>query len=149
MVGSKYIGYTSQQLNLSITQEEAEYKQNGVAVESVPISKMAEATFRLDQWDTDTFAWALGLADKLVDAVTGKKRVVISADNIKPEDWYIKFVTETVDGTPVEFHIPRGNVNIDGDLTFGGGNDSPNFGGTTVRIKALAATINEIGRAHV
>lgn len=145
ITGSKYIGYTNQQLTLSITQEEAEYKQNGVPVKSVPISKMAEATFRLDQWDTDTFAWALGVADKLVDAANGKKRVIISADNITPEDWYIIFKTETVGGKPVEFHIPHGNVNIDGDLTFGGGNDSPNFGGITVRVKALAATINGAG----
>ncbi len=145
VTGSKYIGYTNQQLTLTITQEEQEYKQNGVPVKSVPISKMAEATFRLDQWDTDTFAWALGIADKLVDAANGKKRVVISADNITPEDWYIIFRTETVGGQPVEFHIPHGNVNIDGDLIFGGGNDSPNFGGITVRVKALAATINGPG----
>lgn len=142
ITGSKYIGYTSQQLTLSITQEEQEYKQNGVPVKSVPISKMAEATFRLDQWDTDTFAWALGVSDKLVDAANGKKRVLISASNITPVDWYIIFKTETVGGQPVEFHIPKGNVNIDGDLTFGGGNDSPNFGGITVRVKALAATVN-------
>lgn len=145
ITGSKYIGYTNQQLTLSITQEEQEYKQNGVPVKSVPISKMAEATFRLDQWDTDTYAWALGLTDKLVDAANGKKRVIISADNITPADWYIKFVSETTDGTPIEFHIPRGNVNVDGDLSFGGGNDSPNFGGITVRVKALAADVNGEG----
>jgi len=41
ITGSKYIGYTNQQLTLSITQEEAEYKQNGVPVKCVSISKMA------------------------------------------------------------------------------------------------------------
>ena len=141
VTGAKYIGYTNQQLNLSITQEEQEYKQNGVAVQSVPISKMAEATFRLDQWDTTSFAWALGLEDMLRDSATGIERTIISAGNITPVDWYIFFRTETVDGTKIEFHIPCGNVNVDGDITFGGGNDSPNFGGVTVRVKALAAEV--------
>lgn len=145
ITGSKYIGYTNQQLALSIVQEEQEYKQNGVAVKSVPISKSATAKFRLDQWDADSFSFALGLDSFETDAATGTKRIVISADSITPKDWFIVFKTETVDGDPLEFSIPCGNVNIDGDINFGGGNESPNFGGISVTVKALAADINSTG----
>ena len=145
ITGSKYIGYTSQQLTLTITEEKQKYMQNGATVQTVQVTKEAMAKFRLDQWDPDTLAFALGLGDILVDAANGNKRVLVEASNIVPEDWYIIFRTETIDGKDVEFGIPRGNVSVDGDITFGGGNESPTFNGVAISIEALAADINGDG----
>lgn len=142
ITNSKYVGYTNQQLSLSISQEEKEYKQNGVAVFSQPISKEATAKFRFDQWDSESLGFALGLSSYMTDSANGKKRVIVSANNITPVDWYLIFETKTANGTAVRFHIPRAQVNIEGDIAFGGGNDSPNFGGLSITAKALAATVN-------
>ena len=139
--GMVYIGYSNQQLALTINQTETDYMQNGVPVETVPISKDAQAKFRLDEWDTKHLAFALGLDKYLADSAASKERVAISADNVTPKEWYIRFVTETVDGKPVQFDIPRGQVKVDGDIVFGGGNESPSFNGISVNVKALAADV--------
>lgn len=138
----KYIGLTDQKMSASIQDEKKEYKQDGVMRVEVPVSRAAGMKFRLDEYDADHLAFALGLSSYLNDSVTGHDRVVISADMVTPPKWWIRCVAELVNGKNVEFIIPAGQVSVDGDVVLGGGNESPNFNGIQINVKATAATVN-------
>lgn len=140
----KYIGFTNQQLAASIVDEKKTYKQDGADVVEVPVSRTANAKFRLDEVDSDHIAFALGLSKYLHDAVTGHDRVVITADMVTPPKWWIRIVAALVDGRNIEFIIPSAQVSVDGDINLGGGNESPNFTGIGINAKAMKKVVDGV-----
>lgn len=142
--GLKYAGLSNQQAALALDEEKKEYKQDGVATKVVLVGKEGEAKFRFDEWSPEVLASAFGLESYMQDAANGIKRVVISAEMIDPAEWALVFKTELLDGTPLEFVLPRTNFSVDGDIVLGGGNEDPDFSGIEITAKALKVTIDGV-----
>ena len=140
----EYIGFTNQQMSASITDEKKEYKQDGVMQVEVPVSRAATIKFRLDEFDADHLAFALGLASYLQDSSAGHDRIVIGSAMITPPKWHIRCVAELVGGDNVEFVVPAGQVSVEGDVVLGGGNESPNFNGIGITVKATQKTVDGV-----
>lgn len=138
------VGYTNQKIDFSITEEKKPYKQNGVKVAEAKISKEAKAAFEFHEYDPNILATALGQSSILVDSVSGKKQVVVSAECENAAEIYICGQSETFAGQPVTFAIPCGSMTVS-SIPFGGGNDSPEFMKVAVEVEALACTVD--GRA--
>lgn len=135
------VGYTNQKIDFSITEEKKPYKQNGVKVSEAKISKEGKAAFEFHEYDPNILATALGQSSILVDSVSGKKRVIVTAECKAAVERYLCGKSETMEGQPVTFAIPCGSMSVS-SIPFGGGNDSPEFMKIAVEVEALACTVD-------
>jgi hypothetical protein len=138
-----HVGYTSEEVTVSVQREFATLMQDGVKAESACISKEMSMNFELKQaLNPDYLAIALGAPTITQDAGLTYDQVDILARETGSGSYYAwKITTETYDGRDVEAVIYRGEVTEVSDIQLGVATGNTDFVGLQLKVDAMLETV--------
>ena len=145
-----HVGYTSEQVTISLNREYARLMQDGATAVSACISKELLLDLELKQvYNPDLLAIALGqnkiVVDEDPEGVNDPTYWQIDIDSFDGEhpQYAWKVVSETYDGRAVECVIYKGSIVDSQELTLGAESGATEFAGVNLSIEANNVEIGQ------